>query len=138
MLRAAWKSLLGRKLRLLLSALSIVLGVAFVAGSLMFTNMLNSSFQQILKSALGDVVVSSSDASSVTRGISGGRHRQSEAWCAFRSGPLRAAGFAAPSAFGLRVSPLPLRVSPGLSPAFPDKDEAILTGAENHSRIGAA
>ncbi|MDO5092296.1 MAG: FtsX-like permease family protein [Propionibacteriaceae bacterium] len=73
MLRAAWKSLLGRKLRLLLSALSIVLGVAFVAGSLMFTNMLNSSFQQILKSALGDVVVSSSDASSVTRGISTAR-----------------------------------------------------------------
>ena len=32
MLRAAWKSLLGRKLRLLMSTFAIVLGVAFVAG----------------------------------------------------------------------------------------------------------
>ncbi len=57
MLRAAWKSLLGRKFRLLLSALSIVLGVAFVSGSLMFTNLLGSSFDQILKGALADVNV---------------------------------------------------------------------------------
>ncbi len=58
MLRATWKSLFGRKLRLLMSALSIVLGVAFVAGSLMFTNLLNSVFQQVLKSTLADVNVS--------------------------------------------------------------------------------
>jgi hypothetical protein len=32
MLRASWKSLLARKLRLLMSGFAIVLGVAFVAG----------------------------------------------------------------------------------------------------------
>ena len=41
MLHATWKSLWARKVRLLLSALSIVLGVAFVAGSLLFTNLLS-------------------------------------------------------------------------------------------------
>ncbi len=59
MLRATWKSLLGRKLRLLLSAFSIVLGIAFVSGSLMFTNLLGSSFNEILKSGIADVNVSS-------------------------------------------------------------------------------
>ena len=34
MLRASWKSLLGRKLRLFMSAFAIVLGVSFVSGSL--------------------------------------------------------------------------------------------------------
>ncbi len=71
MLRAAWKSLLGRKIRLLLSTLSIILGVAFVAGSLMFTGMMNSTFQQILKSTLADVVVSNTGAGAFVRGTSG-------------------------------------------------------------------
>lgn len=60
MLNAAWKSLLGRKVRLLLSAFSIVLGVAFVSGSLMLTNLLNSSFNEILKGAIADVNVTAS------------------------------------------------------------------------------
>ncbi len=59
MLHATWKSLMGRKLRLLLSAFSIVLGIAFVSGSLMFTNLLGSSFNEILKSGIADVNVSS-------------------------------------------------------------------------------
>ncbi len=50
---------MGRKLRLLLSAFSIVLGIAFVSGSLMFTNLLGSSFNAILKSGIADVNVSS-------------------------------------------------------------------------------
>ncbi|MEO7589020.1 MAG: FtsX-like permease family protein [Arachnia sp.] len=50
---------MGRKLRLLLSAFSIVLGIAFVSGSLMFTNLLGSSFNSILKSGIADVNVSS-------------------------------------------------------------------------------
>lgn len=57
MLTATWKSLWARKLRLVLSALSIVLGVAFVCGSLMFTNLLRSSFDQIVAGALADVNV---------------------------------------------------------------------------------
>ncbi|NHB84933.1 ABC transporter permease [Tessaracoccus sp. HDW20] len=58
MLHATLKSLWARKVRLILSALSIVLGVAFVAGSLMFTNLLRASFDQIVSGALGDVNVS--------------------------------------------------------------------------------
>ena len=41
MLRATWKSLWSRKIRLLLSTFAIVLGVAFVAGSLVFTATLD-------------------------------------------------------------------------------------------------
>ncbi|WP_028472713.1 ABC transporter permease [Nocardioides alkalitolerans] len=57
MFRAAWKSLLGRKLRLLMSTFAIVLGVAFVAGSLMFSDTLQRSFTALFSSTVGDVVV---------------------------------------------------------------------------------
>ncbi len=57
MFRIAWKSLLGRKLRLVMSAFSIVLGVAFVVGSLMFTNLLSSSFDSLLMGSVADVNV---------------------------------------------------------------------------------
>lgn len=57
MLRAAWKSLLGRKLRLIMSTFAIVLGVAFVSGTLIFTDTLNKSFVAIFDSTVGDVVV---------------------------------------------------------------------------------
>ena len=57
MLRASWKSLLARKLRLLMSAFAIVLDVAFVAGSLIFTDTLGRAFTNILAESVGDVVV---------------------------------------------------------------------------------
>lgn len=57
MLRAAWKSLLGRKVRLLMSTFAIVLGVAFVGGTLIFTDTLNKSFTAIFDNSVGDVVV---------------------------------------------------------------------------------
>ncbi|MBK7822157.1 MAG: ABC transporter permease [Tessaracoccus sp.] len=57
MLRATWKSLWARKIRLSLSALAIVLGVAFVAGSLMFTAMLRDGLDSLLKGSFGDVNV---------------------------------------------------------------------------------
>lgn len=66
MLQATLKSVWARKLRLIMSALSIVLGVAFVAGSLMFTTMLSSSFDSLVRGALADVNVSLE-----TTGISG-------------------------------------------------------------------
>ena len=76
MLRAAWKSLLGRKLRLLLSTFAIVLGVAFVAGSLVFTDTLGRSFIALFASTVGDVVVrpegSSVDGSPSTRTLPAG------------------------------------------------------------------
>jgi putative ABC transport system permease protein len=57
MIRAALKSLLGRKLRLLMSTFAIVLGVAFVVGSLMLSDTLNRSFTALFASTVGDVVV---------------------------------------------------------------------------------
>ncbi|HET7325716.1 MAG TPA: FtsX-like permease family protein [Nocardioidaceae bacterium] len=57
MLRAAWKNLLARKLRLLMSGFAIVIGVAFVAGSLIFTDTLNRAFDSIFAGSVGDVVV---------------------------------------------------------------------------------
>ncbi len=57
MFRTSWKSLLGRKVRLLMSALAIVLGVAFVSGSLIFTDMMSGAFDGILKGTVADVNV---------------------------------------------------------------------------------
>src|SRR5690606_40747741 len=57
MFRAALKSLLGRKVRLLMSTFAIVLGVAFVAGTLVFSDTLNRSFTALFASTVGDVVV---------------------------------------------------------------------------------
>lgn len=57
MLRASWKSLMARKLRLFMSAFAIILGVAFVAGSFVFTDTLGRSFDSIMNSTVGDVVV---------------------------------------------------------------------------------
>jgi putative ABC transport system permease protein len=65
MLRAAWKSLLGRKLRLIMSTFAIVLGVAFVAGSLIFTDTLGRSFTALFASTVGDVIVRPEGGTSV-------------------------------------------------------------------------
>ncbi len=57
MIRASLKSLLGRKLRLMMSTFAIVLGVAFVSGTLIFTDTLDRSFTALFASTVGDVVV---------------------------------------------------------------------------------
>ncbi len=62
MVKAAFKSLLGRKVRLLMSTFAIVLGVAFVGGSLIFSDTLGRSFTAIFASTVGDVVVSPADS----------------------------------------------------------------------------
>ncbi len=64
MLRATLKSLLARKLRLLMSAVAIILGVGFVAGSLIFTDTLKSTFDSIMTGTVGDVHVRPEGASS--------------------------------------------------------------------------
>jgi putative ABC transport system permease protein len=51
MLRATLKSLLGRKLRLVLSGLAVVLGVMFVAGAFVVTDTLGRSFDQLFATA---------------------------------------------------------------------------------------
>jgi putative ABC transport system permease protein len=60
-LRATVKSLLARKLRLVLTALSIVLGVGFVAGTYVLTDTMNRAFQELFDQTAeaSDVVVRS-------------------------------------------------------------------------------
>jgi putative ABC transport system permease protein len=57
MWRAAWTSLLARKARLIMSASAIVIGVAFVAGSFIFTDMLGKAFNGIMNGTVADVNV---------------------------------------------------------------------------------
>jgi putative ABC transport system permease protein len=56
-IRASLKSLLARRVRLLLSTFAIVLGVAFVTGILMFSDTLQRSFTALFDSTVGDSVV---------------------------------------------------------------------------------
>ncbi|NUR07864.1 MAG: FtsX-like permease family protein [Nocardioidaceae bacterium] len=57
MLRMTWRTLLARKLRLALSAFAIVLGVAFVAGSFIFTDAMGRAFDGIIEGSTSDVEV---------------------------------------------------------------------------------
>src|SRR6187431_2755804 len=55
MWRVTWRNLFARKLRLLLSAFAIVLGVAFVAGTLIFTNAMGGAFDDIIEGSTAEV-----------------------------------------------------------------------------------
>ncbi len=57
MWRVTWRNLFARKVRLLLSAFAIVLGVAFVAGTLVFTNAMGGAFDDIIEGSTSDVEV---------------------------------------------------------------------------------
>ncbi len=57
MLKVTWRNLFARKIRLVLSAFAIVIGVAFVAGSLVFTDTMSKSFDDIIKGGTSDVTV---------------------------------------------------------------------------------
>jgi putative ABC transport system permease protein len=57
MLKVTWRNLVARKLRLFLSAFAIVLGVAFVAGSFIFTDALGGSFEGIIRGTTSDVEI---------------------------------------------------------------------------------
>jgi putative ABC transport system permease protein len=63
-LRATIKSLLARKLRLLLTALAVVLGVGFMAGTLVLTDTATRSFDGLFGDVFGgtDIVVQGSSA----------------------------------------------------------------------------
>jgi putative ABC transport system permease protein len=63
MFRTTIRNLLARKLRLALSGFAIVLGVAFVAGSFVFTDTLSKSFDGIVNGTTPDVAVEIKDAS---------------------------------------------------------------------------
>ena len=57
MLRITWRNLFARKVRLALSAFAIVLGVAFVAGSFIFTDAMGDAFDGIIEGSTADVEV---------------------------------------------------------------------------------
>jgi putative ABC transport system permease protein len=57
MLRATLKSLLARKLRLVLSGLAVVLGVMFVSGAFVLTDTLGRSFDSVFATALSQTDV---------------------------------------------------------------------------------
>jgi putative ABC transport system permease protein len=55
--RVTWRNLVARKVRLLLSAFAIVLGVAFVAGAMIFTDAMGGAFDGIIKGTTSDAQV---------------------------------------------------------------------------------
>ncbi|MFG2550651.1 ABC transporter permease [Streptomyces sp. NPDC048581] len=57
MLRATLRSFLAHKGRLLLSALAVILSVAFVAGSLIFSDTVSRTFDRLFASTAADVTV---------------------------------------------------------------------------------
>lgn len=57
MRKVTWRNLVARKLRLLLSAFAIVLGIAFLSGSLVFTDTIGKSFDEIANGIVADVAV---------------------------------------------------------------------------------
>ncbi|WP_328869802.1 ABC transporter permease [Streptomyces sp. NBC_00287] len=58
MLKATLRSFLAHKGRLLLSALAVILSVAFVAGSLIFSDTVSRTFDRLFASTAADVTVS--------------------------------------------------------------------------------
>ncbi|MFC6238523.1 ABC transporter permease [Longivirga aurantiaca] len=71
MLRAALRSLLQHKLRLSLTLLAVVVGVAFVAGTYIFTDSLKRSFDALFDAPQPDVAISV-DTGAQTGGPGGG------------------------------------------------------------------
>jgi putative ABC transport system permease protein len=57
MWKVTWRNLWARKVRLLLSGLAVVLGVAFVAGTFIFTDAMSGSFDKIIEGSTADVEV---------------------------------------------------------------------------------
>lgn len=57
MFRLSWNSVLARKVRLVMSGLAIVLGVAFITGSLTFGDMISKVYNGLLKGTVADINV---------------------------------------------------------------------------------
>ncbi|HSE69651.1 MAG TPA: FtsX-like permease family protein, partial [Nocardioidaceae bacterium] len=68
MWKVTWRNLVARKVRLLLSATAIVLGVAFVAGSYVFTDAMGSAFSGIIKGGTADVEIAPEGANDFDAG----------------------------------------------------------------------
>ena len=74
MWRATFKSLLAKKLRLVLTAVSVVLGIGFVSGTYVLTDTMNAAFEELFAQTSGasDVVVRSASAFDSTAAGPGG------------------------------------------------------------------
>ncbi|GGM06342.1 ABC transporter permease [Micromonospora yangpuensis] len=66
MLRATLKSLLARKVRLILSGMAVVLGVMFVSGAFVLTDTLSRTFDQVFADAYAEVDVNVAGKPKVT------------------------------------------------------------------------
>ncbi|MFT4011360.1 MAG: FtsX-like permease family protein [Nocardioidaceae bacterium] len=66
MFKVTWRNLLARKLRLFMSAFAVVLGVAFVGGSLIFTDAMGGAFDDIIEGSVSDVEIAYAGAGSFT------------------------------------------------------------------------
>ena len=71
MLRLVLRNLMARKVRLVMSGLAIVLGVAFLSGVLVFSNGLSSTFDSIIKGSTPDASVRAKGLASFTGGATG-------------------------------------------------------------------
>lgn len=72
MRRLTLKNLLARKVRLIMSTLSIVLGVGFLTGVLTFSTGLNSTFNGIIEGSTSEAMVRPKGADSFSEGTSPG------------------------------------------------------------------
>ena len=75
MLRITLRNLRAHKLRLLLSGLAVVLGVAFVAGTYVFTDTLSKTFDDLFTSTVSDVELTPAVVRQTTTGCSYRRSR---------------------------------------------------------------
>ncbi len=57
-----WRNVFARKVRLALSAFAIVLGVAFVSGSFIFTDAMGGAFDDIIEGSTADVEIAPTGA----------------------------------------------------------------------------
>ena len=71
MWRLTWRNIAARKVRLAMSTLAIVLGVAFLSGVLTFSNGLSSTFDDIVKGSTPDGVVRPTNSSAFDDGTGG-------------------------------------------------------------------
>ncbi|GAA2127880.1 ABC transporter permease [Streptomyces synnematoformans] len=72
MLKATLRSFFAHKGRLLLSALAVLLSVAFVSGSLIFSDTVSRTFDRLFASTASDVAVSPKEAFEQNRGFGSG------------------------------------------------------------------
>ncbi|MBT8215120.1 MAG: ABC transporter permease [Acidimicrobiia bacterium] len=71
MLRAAFKSVFAHKLRLFMTALAIIIGVGFVAGTFVFTDSINRTFDNLFEDAFEGIDVVVTSQTDVQVGFSG-------------------------------------------------------------------